>query len=106
MAQTETGLPADGMYWLRKADYTDVAKVEGRYLTGLQLHGRVEGFVDAGWQFTPASPLDAEQLMELRKVAQNALHWFESRDMGRHAPFVVAELRAALNPSHAQTERQ
>lgn len=80
MANSETGWPADGIYWLRKADYIDVAKVEAPYLTGLQLHGRIEGFIDAGWEFISISPSDAEQLSELRRTAEQFVNAYQGKE--------------------------
>lgn len=115
MAEKESGWAGlfpqvDGYYWMRLSpDDTapTIVRCEAR-----QLHG-IGNADDLRWanllksaQFLPASPSDAEQLSELRRVAKKALEWFAG--FPRHgdastfdlatAHEVYEQLCAVLNP--------
>lgn len=118
MANTETGWMKEfpqvsGWYWMRgfRQYRTLPTEVNGDKFGMMYGNGVLFDAVDAeGAEFLgPLSPSDAEQLVELRRVAGETLQWLEEkRDMRAIVPIeaIIRNLRMVLNPKQPGKETQ
>lgn len=122
MAESETRWTkekptVEGVYWSRidEFDKQPTPVRFERYANGVAVFefGCAESFqreheTEDYEYLGPFTAADAEQLSELRKVAQRALTWIDellfARPLTEQGDRITADLRAALNPKQPEKE--